>query len=78
MKGIWYFFPLFLLVLFAFKPVEKTTASLLGIWVNPTNDVKIKIEEVKDETRAVLYWSSRQEVTSHIGKIVIKQILMIH
>lgn len=59
---------------YAFVPIEKNTALLLGIWINPGKDVKIKIEHVKGQTRAVLYWTTKPEAKEHIGKIVIKQI----
>lgn len=59
---------------YSFKPLEKTTEPLLGIWVNPGNDVKIKIEDVKGQTRAILYWTSKSEVKEHIGRVVIKEI----
>lgn len=63
-----------LFFLFGFKSADKTTTSLIGIWINPTNDVKIKIEEVRGQTRAILCWSSKPEAKAHIGRIVIKEI----
>ena len=63
-----------LLLLFGFKPFAKSTASLIGIWINPTNDVKIKIEEVSGQTHAILFWSSKPEAKAHIGRVVIKEI----
>jgi hypothetical protein len=62
------------ILIFGFTPIEKSTASLIGIWINPTNDVKIKIEEVRGQTRAVLFWTTKPEAKEHVGKIVIKQI----
>ena len=62
------------ILIFGFTPIEKSTASLIGIWINPTNDVKIKIEEVKGQTRAVLFWTTKPEAKEHVGRIVIKQI----
>lgn len=69
-------FSLLLLVSFliSFKPEEKTTEALFGIWINPSKDVKIKIEEIRGQTRAVLYWTSKPEAKEHVGKVVIKEI----
>jgi len=74
MKKAFFLFMICLTGLCSFKPAEKTTEPLIGIWINPNNDVKIKIEDVKDQTRATIYWSIRQDVKEHIGRVVIKEI----
>ena len=63
-----------LVFLFGFTPKEKTTDALIGIWINPAKDVKIKIEEVGGHTRAILFWSSKPEAKEHVGRIVIREI----
>jgi len=75
MKKYVFLLSLNLLFFLGFKAADKTTASLLGIWINPSQDVKIKIEEVSGQTRAILIWSSKPEAKAHIGRVVIKEII---
>ena len=74
MKNYIGFISIFLIFLYGFEPIKKPTDSLIGIWINPTNDVKIKFEESRGKTFAFLYWTSKLEAKEHIGRIVIKEI----